>query len=186
MLARTVVLLVLSLFAVHTVSCSTETGTANSKNTTLEKITNESGIYSIEDFINTGFKVVKEYEVSELEDSTGAWFGYWKNDSTKSIVLDYEIRTYPSHQLALDKGVKYVEEVIGKNAILKKSLTSWKEGIQDRRTRSDKSYKGSSANTVRAKYLDYIVYGNSMILCTGLDLTDARQNCSDLVNSLNK
>ena len=118
MLARTVVLLVLSLFAVHTVSCSTETGTANSKNTTLEKITNESGIYSIEDFINTGFKVVKEYDVSELEDSSGVWFGFWKNDPHKSIVLDYEIRTYPSHQLALDKGVKYVEEVIGEEAIL--------------------------------------------------------------------
>ena len=186
MLARTVVLLVLSLFAVHTVGCSNETGTANSKNTTLEKITNESGIYSIEDFINTGFKVVKEYDVSELEDSTGAWFGFWKNDSTKSIVLDYEIRTYPSHQLALDKGVKYVEEVIGEEAILGKSLSSWKEGIQDRRTRSGRGMSGSESNTIRAKYLDYIVFGNTIILCTGLDVTDARQNCSDLANSLNK
>ena len=186
MLARTVVLLVLSLFAVHTVGCSNETGTANSKNTTLEKITNESGIYSIKDFINTGFKVVKEYDVSELEDSTGAWFGFWKNDSTKSIVLDYEIRTYPSHQLALDKGVKYVEEVIGEDAILGKSLSSWKEGIQDRRTRSGRGMSGSESNTIRAKYLDYIVFGNTMILCEGLDLTDARQNCSDLVNALDK
>ena len=72
MLARTVVLLVISLFAVQTFGCSSETGAANYKNTTLEKITNESGIYSIEDFKNTGFKVVKEYDVSELEDSTGA------------------------------------------------------------------------------------------------------------------
>ena len=184
MLSRTVVLIVISLFAVLTFGCSSETGTANSKNTTLEKITNESEIYSIEDFINTGFKVNKEYDVSELEDSIGVWFGFWKNNLNKS--LDYEIRIYPSQQLALDKGVKYVEEVIGKDAILKKSLSSWKEGIQDRRTRSDKSYKGSSANTVRAKYLDYIVYGNSIILCTGLDLTDARQNCSDLANSLEK
>ena len=46
--------------------------------------------------------------------------------------------------------------------------------------------RGSEANSIRAKYLDYIVYGNSMILCTGLDLTDARQNCSDLANSLEK
>ena len=155
---------------------------SDSENTSLEKISNESGIYAIENFINTGFKVNKEYDVSELEDSIGVWFGFWKNNLNKS--LDYEIRIYPSQQLALDKGVKYVEEVIGEDAILKKSLTSWKEGIQDRRTRSDKSYKGSSANTVRAKYLDYIVYGNSMILCTGLDLTDARQNCSDLANSI--
>ena len=186
MLTRTVVLLVISLFAVQIFGCSSETGNANSKNTTLEKITNESGIYSIEDFKNTGFKVVKEYDVSELEDSTGVWFGFWKNDSTKSIVLDYEIRTYPSQQLALDKGLNYVEEVIGEDAILRKSLSSWKEGLQDRRTRSDFSMRGSEANAIRAKYLDYIVYGNTIILCTGLDLTYARQNCSYLANSLNK
>jgi len=178
---RTLIVSISLLFIIG--ACGGESS-LDSENTSLEKITNESEIYAIEDFINTGFKVNKEYDVSELEDSIGVWFGFWKNNLNKS--LDYEIRIYPSQQLALDKGVKYVEEVIGEEAILKKSLTSWKEGIQDRRTRSDKSYKGSSANTVRAKYLDYIVYGNSMILCTGLDLTDARQNCSDLANSLEK
>ena len=178
---RTLIISISLLFIIG--ACGGESS-LDSENTSLEKITNEREIYAIEDFINTGFKVNKEYDVSELEDSIGVWFGFWKNNLNKS--LDYEIRIYPSQQLALDKGVKYVEEVIGEEAILKKSLTSWKEGIQDRRTRSDKSYKGSSANTVRAKYLDYIVYGNSMILCTGLDLTDARQNCSDLANSLEK
>jgi len=178
---RTLIISISLLFIIG--ACGGESS-LDSENTSLEKITNEREIYAIEDFINTGFKVNKEYDVSELEDSIGVWFGFWKNNLNKS--LDYEIRIYPSQQLALDKGVKYVEEVIGEDAILKKSLTSWKEGIQDRRTRSDKSYKGSSANTVRAKYLDYIVYGNSMILCTGLDLTDARQNCSDLANSLEK
>ena len=175
--------LIISLILLAIVLACGGESSSNSDNT-LEKITNESDIYTVEDFTNTGFKVNKEYDVSELEDSIGVWFGFWKNNLNKS--LDYEIRIYPSQQLALDKGVKYVEEVIGEEAILKKSLTSWKEGIQDRRTRSDKSYKGSSANTVRAKYLDYIVYGNSIILCTGLDLTDARQNCSDLANSLEK
>ncbi len=175
-------ILIISISLLFIIGACGGESSLDSENTSLEKITNEREIYAIEDFINTGFKVNKEYDVSELEDSIGVWFGFWKNNLNKS--LDYEIRIYPSQQLALDKGVKYVEEVIGEDAILKKSLTSWKEGIQDRRTRSDKSYKGSSANTVRAKYLDYIVYGNSMILCTGLDLTDARQNCSDLANSI--
>ena len=150
----------------------------------LDKITDNANYYSIEDFTEVGFKINKEYDVSALENARGAWFGFWKNDFNKS--LDFEIRIYPSHQISLDDGVKYVEEVIGEDAVLKKSHSSWKEGIQDRRTRSDKSYKGSSANTVRAKYLDYIVYGNTIILCTGLDLTYARQNCSDLADSLNK
>ena len=166
--------------------CSNQAGTANSDNETQEKITNDGGIYSIGDFNNTGFKVVKEYDVSELENSSGAWFGFWKNDSNTSIVFDYEIRTYPSHQLALDSGVEYVEEVIGEDAILSKSLSSWKEGIQDRRTRSGRGMSGSESNTIRAKYLDYIVFGNTLILCEGLDLKDARKNCSDLVNTLGK
>ena len=38
MLARTVPLLVISLFALLTFACSSETGTADSKNTALEKI----------------------------------------------------------------------------------------------------------------------------------------------------
>ena len=151
----------------------------------LQKKTNNNGeIYSIENFTIVGFKVVKEYDVSELEESSGAWFGFWKNNSGTSIALDYEIRTYPSHQIAIDKGVKYVEEVIGEDAILSKSLSSWNEGIQDRRTRSGRGMSGSESNTIRAKYLDYIVFGNTIILCEGLDLKDARNNCFDLVNML--
>ena len=175
--------LIISLILLAIVLACGGESSSNSDNT-LEKITNESDIYTVEDFTNTGFKVNKEYDVSELEDSIGVWFGFWKNNLNKS--LDYEIRIYPSQQLALDKGAKYVEEIIGEDAILRKSLSSWKEGIQDRRTRSDLSMRGSEANSIRAKYLDYIVYGNTMILCTGLDLTDARQNCSDLVNSFEK
>ena len=162
-------------------ACSNEK-TSDSENPSIEKISNENGSYSIENFKKLGFKINKEYDISELEDSLGVWFGFWKNDADKA--LDFEIRIYPTHQLAVDKGISYVDEVIGEDAILKKSLSSWNEGIQDRRTRSDKSYKGSSANTVRAKYLDYIVYGNTIILCTGLDLTYARQNCSDLALSI--
>ena len=178
---RTLIVSISLLFIIG--ACGGESS-LDSENTSLEKITNESGIYTVEDFTNTGFKVNKEYDVSELEDSLGVWFGFWKNDFNKSF--DYEIRIYPSQELALDKGLSFVEEVIGEDAILKKSLSSWKEGIQDRRLRTGRGMSGSESNAIRAKYLDYLVFGNTMILCTGLDLTDARQNCSDLVNSLNK
>jgi len=163
-----------------------EENSSSSENAPLEKISNESGIYSIEDFTNVGYKASKEYDVSELEGSQGVWFGFWTNDLNRSVILDYEIRIYPSQQLALENGVKYVDEVIGDDAILSKSTSSWAEGVQDRRVRSGRGMSGSESNTIRAKYLDYLVYGNTMILCTGLDLADAQQNCSDLVNSLGK
>ncbi len=150
------------------------------QNPPLDKISNETKVFTIEDFKNVGFKVNKEYDVSELESSTGAWYGFWKNDLGKA--LDFEIRIYPSQQLILNNGLRYADEVIGDGAILKKSLSSWKEGIKERRI-----IKGNlGGNTVRAKYLDYVVYGNVIILCTGLDLTYAIQNCSDLVDSTKK
>ncbi len=157
---------------------------SDSGNTQIEKITNESAVYKIDDFKNIGFKINKKYDVSKLDSAEGVWFGFWKNNLNKPV--DYEIRIYPSQQLALDKGAVFVEEVIGDNAVLKKSTSSWKEGIQDRRSRNNSSMSGSEANSVRAKYLDYVVYGNSIILCSGLDLSYATQNCSDLALALEK
>ena len=157
-------------------------GEDEEQNITLDKFTDNGKTYSIDNFLDSNFKINKEYDVSGLENAEGVWFGFWKNNIGKA--LDYEIRIYSSHQLALDYGIKFVDEVIGDEAILKKSLSSWSEGIQDRRTRRDKSYGGSSANTVRAKYLYYLVYENTIILCSGLDLTYAIQNCTDLALSL--
>ena len=155
---------------------------SDSSNNQIEKISNENEVYTIENFKNIGFKINKEYDVSELDAAQGAWFGFWKNNLNKPI--DYEIRIYPSQQLALDKGIVFVEEVIGDNAVLKKSASSWIEGIQDRRSRNNSSMSGSEANSVRAKYLDYVVYGNAIILCSGLDLSYSTQNCSDLALTL--
>ena len=129
-----------------------------------------------------GFKINKDYDVTDLDESTGAWFGFWKNNLDKPI--DYELRFYPSQQTAIDIGVSLTEEVIGENAVLKKSISSWKEGIQDRRSRNNSSMSGSEANSVRAKYLDYFINGNVIILCSGLDLKYATQNCSELSSNI--
>ena len=148
----------------------------------IERILNADSLFTIEDFKNIGFKINKEYDVTELDESTGAWFGFWKNNLNKPI--DYELRFYPSQQTAINKGVSLTEEVIGEDAVLKKSTSSWKEGIQDRRSRNNSSMSGSEANSVRAKYLDYFINGNVIILCSGLDLNYATQNCSELSSKI--
>ena len=94
------------------------------------------------------------------------------------------MRFYNSQQTAIDKGISFTEEVIGENAVLKKSTSSWKEGIQDRRSRNNSSMSGSEANSVRAKYLDYFINGNVIILCSGLDLNYATQNSSELSSKI--
>ena len=171
------------LFLILTVmllSCSQE----NELNeyTEIERILNADSLFTIEDFKNIGFKINKEYDITDLDESTGAWFGFWKNNLDKPI--DYELRFYPSQQVAIDMGVSFTEEVIGEGAVLKKSTSSWKEGIQDRRSRNNSSMSGSEANSVRAKYLDYFINGNVIILCSGLDLNYATQNCSQLSSKI--
>ena len=148
----------------------------------IERIFNADSLFTIEDFKNIGFKINKEYDITDLDKSTGAWFGFWKNNLDKPI--DYELRFYPSQQVAINMGVSFTEEVIGEDAVLKKSTSSWKEGIQDRRSRNNSSMSGSEANSVRAKYLNYFINGNVIILCSGLDLNYATQNCSQLSSKI--
>ena len=170
----------LFMLAIILLSCSQENEL--NEDTEIKKILNSDSTFTIEDFKKIGFKINKEYDVTDLDESTGAWFGFWKNNLDKPI--DYELRFYPSQQTAIDIGVSLTEEVIGENAVLKKSISSWKEGIQDRRSRNNSSMSGSEANSVRAKYLDYFINGNVIILCSGLDLNYATQNCSELSSKI--
>ena len=172
--------LLLFMLAIILLSCSQENEL--NEDTEIKKILNSDSTFTIEDFKKIGFKINKEYDVTDLDESTGAWFGFWKNNLDKPI--DYELRFYPSQQTAIDIGVSLTEEVIGENAVLKKSISSWKEGIQDRRSRNNSSMSGSEANSVRAKYLDYFINGNVIILCSGLDLNYATQNCSGLSSKI--
>tara|TARA_B000000565_G_scaffold177462_1_gene134565 strand:- start:60 stop:569 length:510 start_codon:yes stop_codon:yes gene_type:complete len=168
------------MLAIILLSCSQENEL--NEDAEIKKILNSDSTFTIEDFKKIGFKINKEYDVTDLDESTGAWFGFWKNNLDKPI--DYELRFYPSQQTAIDIGVSLTEEVIGENAVLKKSISSWKEGIQDRRSRNNSSMSGSEANSVRAKYLDYFINGNVIILCSGLDLNYATQNCSELSSKI--
>ena len=172
--------LLLLMFAIILLSCSQENEL--NEDAEIKKILNSDSAFTIEDFKKIGFKINKEYDITELDESTSAWFGFWKNNLNKPI--DYELRFYPSQQTAIDKGVSLTEEVIGEDAVLKKSTSSWKEGIQDRRSRNNSSMSGSEANSVRAKYLDYFINGNVIILCSGLDLNYATQNCSELSSKI--
>ena len=172
--------LLLLILAIILISCSQENEL--NEDTEIKKILNSNSTFTIEDFKKIGFKINKEYDITDLDESTGAWFGFWKNNLDKPI--DYELRFYPSQQTAIDIGVSLTEEVIGENAVLKKSTSSWIEGIQDRRSRNNSSMSGSEANSVRAKYLDYFINGNVIILCSGLDLNYATQNCSELSSKI--
>ena len=174
----TAILLIITVLSFSCSSASDELPGAN-----IEKISNPNVNLELEDITSLGFKKNKTYKVKDLPEAKSAYYGFLKIPKTKESI-DYELRFYPSQQTAIDKGVSLTEEVIGEDAVLKKSTSSWKEGIQDRRSRNNSSMSGSEANSVRAKYLDYFINGNVIILCSGLDLNYATQNCSELSSKI--
>ena len=101
----------------------------------------DSKIFTKDSFNELEFKFSKEYDVSELPDAIEAHYGFWKR-------REFEIRFYPSNQIAKSSGTFYAEEATGEDAIIKKSDATWKEGIKDR---SGVSFFGAP----NPKYLAY-------------------------------
>ena len=73
----------------------------------------------------------------------------------------------------------------GSNAILKKSEASWKEGIKDRSGTAFES-------TQMPKYMDYIIFGNVIVLCPSekssavSGVADPILNCSNMLSEVLK
>ena len=164
------------ILALLLISCSGD----SEKNSELDIFDGryDSSIFSINSFNNIGFKISKEYDVSELPDAVEAHYGFWKR-------REFEIRFYPSNQIAKSSGTFYAEEATGEDAIIKKSDATWKEGIKDRMT---SGAFGNKKNT--PKYLDYVIFGNMIVLCpieissSEIGASDPMENCRNMLSKL--
>ncbi len=113
-------LVVLTLAGFSACGSESSSGVAfDEGDTSSSAITDESGIslilddgeiYSIKDFESAGYKKVTQFELETLPSATDAWYGFFNQK-------DFEIRIYPSHQVALDEGVEPAEFAIGKGAV---------------------------------------------------------------------
>ena len=141
----------------------------------------DSNIFSSDSFKNIGFKFSKEYNVKELKDAESAYYGFWAEDSFER--LSYELRFYPSNEIAKSSGTFFAEEATWEDAIIKKADATWKEGIKDR---SGVTFSGSPM----PKYLDYVIFGNVIVLCPSEKSTavtgawDPIENCRNMLSKL--
>ena len=139
--------------------------------------------FSIGDFININFKINKEYDISELPDAIEAYYGFWGSSDYER--REYELRFYPSNKIAKSSGTFFAEEASGEDAIIKKADATWKEGIKDRRFVGP---FGTSRN--RPKYLDYVIFGNVIVLCPSevsekvIGAWDPIVNCKNMLSKL--
>ena len=125
-----------------------------------EKIIDPSFSIDIQNISLKGFKLGKNYDVKELPNAQIARRAIYNNK-------DLEIRKYPSQSDAIEFGEIYAKSVTGNDAIVSGDVM-WKEGAKDRRKCVPRAGTSESGCDQKARYGDYIIMGNMIILCEGL------------------
>ena len=148
------------------------------------QILTDVGEYSIDDFeALTNFKLSKSYDVEDLERAESTIYGFFGPDPYDR--QEYEARFYPDHDTAITVGVDFANEATGPDAVLASATQRWDEGLTQRRACAANT-RGShhSGRCNIAKYGDYVVAGNLVLLCQGRDSETALKNCEALYAAL--
>ena len=133
--------------------------------------------YTIDDLKTAGVKANKDYDVEDLPGADAAWRVIFNR-------LDYEVRFYPDHQTLLDEGIPYAEHVTGDDAIVIGDDVIWEEGAKDRRRCSRDADTPHSGCAYSPRYWDYVVVGNMILMCEGLESEQSIDNCDNLLEQL--
>ena len=107
-------------------------------------------VFTVDDFVEAGWKKNKEYPLDTLPEATGAYFGFYNRK-------DIELRTYPSHDVAMAAGRDSAEAAIETEKL---------------------SGRGAGFSSVTL-YGAYVVAGNVVMLCE-ISVSD----CTDLLDQI--
>ncbi|HJP27926.1 MAG TPA: hypothetical protein QF694_03840 [Dehalococcoidia bacterium] len=149
--------------------------------------------YTIEDLKAFGLKTSKQYDVEDLPDGLDAWKGFWGLDPYDRH--DYEIRFYASHELAVSSGKPLAIESTGAEFLANRDTSeslvasgegsafrtfkdnqTWEEGVKER-------WQAKPLGAVGPTYPNWMILGNMVILCDGLDSEEALARCAELIDS---
>ena len=170
MIAPTILWVVVVAIAIFGSSCSS--GDSSGEDT-FSQINADQTIRNLSSFEKAPFKLSKEYDVSALPAAKAAYKGFFTPPDSKPI--QYEIRIYPDHMSAVEKGTEYAEEVTGEDALLRSVDVSWEEGTNDRRG------GGAARGSLTPLYGDYAIIGNVIMLCQGRNSTQSLNRCEALL-----
>jgi len=149
---------------------------------TVRKVIPSDRTYSFEDFQAIGFKKSKEYDVDGLTQATGAWYGFWRQQGHEPI--DYELRFYPSHEAAVEHGTALADEASGDDAVLDSDAATWKEDANELRMVSSVGSLAGASTAPFARYSDFAILGNVVMLCQGGDSAESLKRCEALIDAL--
>ena len=108
----------------------------------LRAYTRPGSVFTIDEFVEAGWKKNKEWPLDTLPEATGAYFGFYNRK-------DIEIRVYPSHEVAMGVGRESAETAIETEKL---------------------SGRGAGFSSVTL-YGAYVVAGNTVMLCE-ISVTD--------------
>ena len=172
----------LLLFTFFACGTDSDESSVSKSNELLQQITPSERLFTHDDVDATGFKTAKEYNVEGLTGATVVLFGFWRPDGSEA--KEYEIRFYPSHDVAVESGTAFAEEATGDDAILDKDEASWNEGIKDRRYFFAGPIGTHGSGGVKAKYGGYVIYGNMIMLCEGANDAHSLDRCGALLAAM--
>lgn len=165
------------------IACGSDTAEERLENATIIdypfEVLRADQTYTIDDLKAVqGVKANKEYDVTDLPAATTAWRILFNKH-------DYEVRFYPDQQTAIDEGAPYAEHVTGDNAVVIGDDILWEEGAKDRRRCSRNEKTPHAGCSYSSRYWDFVVLGNMIMMCEGLESDQAIRNCDELIAELN-
>jgi hypothetical protein len=118
-----------------------------------------------------------DYDVSGLPNAVAAVHGSFNK-------LEYEARFYPSHADAVAHGRGPADEVSGPDAVVTGPNVKWEEGASHRRMCSRAAETPHSGCSYSARYGDFIIRGNLVLLCEGPTAEQAVVACNELLKDV--
>ena len=171
-------ILIFSIFCVS-IACTGKADSTNDAEPIRIADLSPGSIYSEEDFDVSGVKINKSYDVSGLPMAISA----------TRIIFDkkyVEVRLYESPDSANNEGKTYAESVTGPDAVVSGNSVMWKEKERDRRKCVPKAGLTEAGCDQVARYGGFIISGNLILLCEGLDRVEAQDLCLQLINHLDE
>ena len=174
----------LALLPLWIAACSSGGDTAGSSSSavestapTFQKVTPSDHTYAVDDLRAFGMKANLQYDVEGLPNAIDAWRCIYQQK-------EYEARFYASYEDAVEHGTGPADEVTGPDAILFGDAVSWQPGANNRKICGHKTY-GSAANAgCDAKFGDYAIYGNLVLLCEGENPEESLPRCNTALQNL--
>ena len=152
-------------------------GDGNEDKASDTKIIEPDRVLTVDDVRSIGAKANKEYDVTDLPGALSAWRAIFDKK-------DFGLRFYEDQTSAINLGTEWVESVTGEDAVIKGNEVMWDEGKKDRRRCSRGAETPHSGCSYSARYFDYMIVGNMILLCEGYTSDESIGNCKQLLDAI--